>query len=296
MQYWRNKYLISKNKKERKNWQGHGSAHGEEIKGGAALWGQRERQRKKEKRRENEREQGRESLAVHYRADVPFLIPPVHGFVPWPSRKWELGRQQLTKELWRIQLAINGQPQAFVAVAMETAQHHYSKITNPFLHFSSYSLHLPSLLFSPCPFFSFKVMSLFFSLVHLNRFFPSSPYTQIKHLYVLLYMKSTWSCVPWSSSCLCPVGSSISHDCQRGDSSTTGTFVQSLIRYWPLGIRMELWVIFFWLSHTVMSNITQLSFYLQLNLANHHGNRRCNCTFLFVCLFTGILLTKCYIF
>lgn len=30
-------------KKERKNWQGHGSAHGEEIKGGAALWGQRER-------------------------------------------------------------------------------------------------------------------------------------------------------------------------------------------------------------------------------------------------------------
>lgn len=32
-------------------------------------------------------------------ADVPFLIPPVRGFVPWPSRKWELGRQQLTKEL-----------------------------------------------------------------------------------------------------------------------------------------------------------------------------------------------------
>lgn len=32
-------------------------------------------------------------------ADVPFLIPPVGGFVPRPSRKWELGRQQLTKEL-----------------------------------------------------------------------------------------------------------------------------------------------------------------------------------------------------
>lgn len=191
MQYRRNKYLISKNKKERKNWQGHGSAHGEEIKRGAALWGQRERERwrKKEKRRENERERGRESLAVDYWADVPFLIPPVRGFVPWPSRKWELGRQQLTKELWRIQLAINGQPQAFVPVAMATAQHHYSKITKPFSTLLLLFPPSPLFAFSPCPFFfSFKVMSLFFSLVHLNRFFFFLfPRTRRSNIYVFFY-------------------------------------------------------------------------------------------------------------
>lgn len=100
---------------------------------------------------------------MHYRADVPFLIPPVRGFVPWPSRKWELGRQQLTKELWRIQLAINGQPQAFVPVAMETAQHHYSKITKPFSTLLLLFPPSPLFAFSPCPFFLSKVMS-FFSL------------------------------------------------------------------------------------------------------------------------------------
>lgn len=49
--------------KERKNLQGHGSAHSEEeIKGGTALWGQRDI----EKEREEERERGRVSLAVHW--------------------------------------------------------------------------------------------------------------------------------------------------------------------------------------------------------------------------------------
>lgn len=38
------KTSYQERKKERKNRRGHGSAHGEEkIKGGAALWGQRER-------------------------------------------------------------------------------------------------------------------------------------------------------------------------------------------------------------------------------------------------------------
>ena len=46
--------------------------------------------------KENEVER---ALLCTSRADVPFLIPPVCGFVLWPSRKWELGRQQLTKEL-----------------------------------------------------------------------------------------------------------------------------------------------------------------------------------------------------
>lgn len=62
----------------------------------------RERKRDKERRRENEREGEMEverALRCIGGADVPFLIPPVRGFVPWPSRKWELGRQQLTKEL-----------------------------------------------------------------------------------------------------------------------------------------------------------------------------------------------------
>lgn len=58
----------------------------------------REKQKKRENEREGENEVERGWLCIG-EADVPFLIPPVRGFVPWPSRKWELGRQQLTKEL-----------------------------------------------------------------------------------------------------------------------------------------------------------------------------------------------------
>lgn len=77
-----------------------------EIKGGAAPRGDggqidgRERDKgrrgKNEREGENEVERARRCVGG---ADVPFLIPPVRGFVPRPSRKWELGRQQLTKEL-----------------------------------------------------------------------------------------------------------------------------------------------------------------------------------------------------
>ena len=55
-------------------------------------------EKKKKKEREGEIKVVRAWLCIG-EADVPFLIPPAHGFVPWPSRKWELGRQQLTKEL-----------------------------------------------------------------------------------------------------------------------------------------------------------------------------------------------------
>lgn len=58
--------------------------------------GTEERWREEEEREESGRIGGR---AGERGADVPFLIPPVGGFVPRPSRKWELGRQQLTKEL-----------------------------------------------------------------------------------------------------------------------------------------------------------------------------------------------------
>lgn len=141
---------------ERKERRGHGSAHGEgKMKGGAALWGQGATERRRER-----------PWLCFGTTDVPFLIPPVRGFVPWPSRKWELGRQQLTKELWRIQLAINGQPQAFVPVTMETAQHHYTEITKAFLHFS-FSLHLP---FSLLP-FHFLLVFLFQTNVSFFLFF-----------------------------------------------------------------------------------------------------------------------------
>lgn len=56
-------------KKERKTWRGHGSAHGKEkIKGGAALWGQGEIEKEREEEREGkrEREKDRETLAVHW--------------------------------------------------------------------------------------------------------------------------------------------------------------------------------------------------------------------------------------
>lgn len=137
----------------------------------------------------------------------------------------------------------------------------------------------------PFLFFQSNVPLFLFGPSEQRFFFSPLPRTHRSNIYMFF---CTWrahgSCFPWSSSCLCPVGSSVPHDCQRGDSSTTGTFVQSPIRYWPPGIGEELWVIFFSLSHTVMSNITQLSFSSQLSLAHHHGNRRCNCTFLFVCL------------
>lgn len=66
------------------------------------LYGDREIQKEREGQREEERMKESEverAWLCTGRADVPFLIPPVRGFVPWPSRKWELGRQQLTKEL-----------------------------------------------------------------------------------------------------------------------------------------------------------------------------------------------------
>lgn len=113
---------------------------------------------------ERVRERGRESFSVHSQSWCAISNPPVRGFVPWPSRKWELGRQQLTKELWRIQLAINGQPQAFVLVTMVTAQHHYTKITKPLsalLLFSSSS--------SPFSFFTFYTFILM-SLLPLQAF------------------------------------------------------------------------------------------------------------------------------
>lgn len=130
------------------------------------LTGSEEHTRQGDKRKGG-RERGREmkskgrGAGLHIgRADVQFLIPPVRGFVPRPSRKSELGRQQLTKELWRIQLAVNGQPQAFVPVTMETAQHHHTKITK---HFSALLLFLSS---SPFPL-------LFFPLLMLLYFCPS---------------------------------------------------------------------------------------------------------------------------
>lgn len=130
---------------------------------------------------------------MHYRADVPFLIPPVRGFVPWPSRKWELGRQQLTKELWRIQLAINGQPQAFVPVAMATAQHHYSKITKPFSTLLLLFPPSPLFAFSPCPFYSFKVMSLFFLFGSSEQgFFSLFPVHADQTIMCSSIHKSTW--------------------------------------------------------------------------------------------------------
>lgn len=77
---------VIRGKSEReKTRQGQGSTRGRDIKGRAA---QTEREGCKAKVEE-----------LGCRADVPFLIPPVRGFVPRPSRKKELGRQQLTKEL-----------------------------------------------------------------------------------------------------------------------------------------------------------------------------------------------------
>lgn len=207
------------------NWQGHSSAHSEEIKGATALWGQ-ERWREKKKESEREREGRR---AGEWGADVPFLIPPVGGFVPRPSRKWELGRQQLTKELWRIQLAINGQPQAFVPVAMETAQHHHSKITKPFfflfffctsplVHSISPTLACSFSCVSPCPSL-FKVVPplhpppfLFFLSSSLQSF--SLQWAQIKHLYGLVSVHKGTRFVTflWNGSCLHAVGGGFSLD------------------------------------------------------------------------------------
>lgn len=200
--------------KERKNWQGQSSAHSEEIKGGMALWGQK---------RGGERERqkvcvggfGGVRRASERGADVPFLIPPVGGFVPRPSRKWELGRQQLTKELWRIQLAINGQPQAFVPVAMETAQHHHSKITNLFFLFFS-ALLVPS---TPPPSLSLSLLCVSLSPSFQSGSSPPPPFffllpsslqsfslqcAQIKHLYGLLsvHKSTTFVAFLWKCSCL----------------------------------------------------------------------------------------------
>lgn len=59
---WRSEDLIlRKREKERTTRRGHGSAHGEEkIKGGAALWGQRDRERKRGTKRGGERMKERE--------------------------------------------------------------------------------------------------------------------------------------------------------------------------------------------------------------------------------------------
>lgn len=103
-----------------------------------------------------------------------FLFLSVRGFVPWPSRKWELGRQQLTKGLWRIQLAINGQPQAFVLVTMETAQHHYTQITKPFLQLSFFTPELSLRCLSGLIFLHFETR------LHLVTFVPLKPFLLAK--------------------------------------------------------------------------------------------------------------------
>lgn len=66
------------------------------------------------------------------------------------------------------------------------------RLQNPFLHFSSYSLHLPSSLFLLALFFFQSNVPFFLFGSSEQVFFSLFPYTQIKHLYVLLYMKSTW--------------------------------------------------------------------------------------------------------
>lgn len=67
----------------------------------------REKRGEMEKEKEVERGGLRSGTVDH----GPFLIPPVSGFVLWPSRKWEPGGQTtINKEPRRIQLAINGQP------------------------------------------------------------------------------------------------------------------------------------------------------------------------------------------
>lgn len=152
--------MKKREKRGRRLWQGQKNTDGEEIKGGAALGTGSD----KEKKEKEKKKRGRESWA-----DVPFLIPPVRGFVLWPSRKWELGRQQLTKELWRIQLAINGQPWAFVGLPWRQHNTTILRFENPCPFF----FHLPfSLLLRLFLLLIFLLLWIWFSPVLIRTLSP----------------------------------------------------------------------------------------------------------------------------